>query len=91
LVRVLLQIVLPFLAPFVLFYAYRLLVTRGQHMLRSTPWFALLVTGLVLVCASIASLAFIGGHEPQGTYVPPHLEDGRVVPGTVRPPAGGDG
>ena len=32
--RILLQIVLPFLAPFVLFYAYRLLVTRGQRLPR---------------------------------------------------------
>ena len=82
---------LPFLAPFILFFAYRLLVTRGQRFLLSTPWFVLTAAGLVLVCAGLAALAFLGGQEPRGTYVPPHLENGRVVPGAVRPPAAGDG
>lgn len=89
-VRVLLEIVLPFLAPFVLFYAYRLLVTRGQRFL-ATPWFLLTVVGLILACASLASLAFFGGQAPRGVYVPPHLENGKVVPGAMQPPAGGDG
>ncbi len=89
--RVLLEIVLPFLAPFALFYAYRLLVTRGQRFLDSTPWFQLTVVGLILVCASLASLAFIGGQTPRGVYVPPHVENGRVVPGAMRPPTDPDG
>ncbi len=91
--RVLLQIVLPFLAHFVLFYLYRLLVTRGQGFLGSTPWFVLTASGLALACLGFVALAFTGGWEPGGEYVPPHLEGGRVVPGlVVRPPgAGGDG
>ena len=46
----------------------------------------LTATGLVLACASLVSLAFIGGEEPGGAYVPPHIEDGRIVPGEVKPP-----
>ena len=84
--RVFLQAVLPFLAPFLLFIAYRLLVTRGRGFLGHTPWFVLTVVGLVLACASLASLAFLGGDAPGGTYVPPRIEDGRIVPGEVKPP-----
>ena len=89
--RVLLQIVLPFLAPFILFCLCRLLVTRGRGLLESAPWFALTVSGLALACVSLVTLAFTGGWEPGGEYVPPHLEDGRVVPGRVVPPGEGGG
>ena len=53
LLRILLEIVLPFLAPFLVFYAYRLLVTRGQGFLERTPWYALIVCGVVLACLSL--------------------------------------
>lgn len=89
--RVLLQVVLPFLAPFLAFFAYRLLVTRGRGLLESPPWYALVVTGLVLACASLVSLAFVGGGDPGGRYEPARLEGGRVVPGRVEPAPGPDG
>jgi hypothetical protein len=91
LLRVLLEVVLPFLAPFLVFYAYRLLVTRGQGFLERTPWSVLIACGVALACLSLISLAFTGGFAPGGEYVPPHLEGGRVVPGVVRPRGGGDG
>ena len=84
--RFLLQVVLPFLAPFAVYGAYRLLVTRGRAFLDRTPWFALTVAGLVLACLGIASMAFIGGAAPGGSYVPSRIEDGRIVPGEVKPP-----
>jgi hypothetical protein len=84
--RVFLQAVLPFLAPFLLFAIYRLLVTRGRGFLGQTPWFLLTAVGLALACASFVSLAFLGGDAPGGVYVPPRIEDGRIVPGEVKPP-----
>lgn len=83
--RILLEVVLPFAAPFLVFLAWRLLVTRGQGLLARTPWYALTVCGLALACLSLVSLAFLGEGDPEGVYEPPHLEDGRVVPGRVRP------
>ncbi|MGD9507643.1 MAG: DUF6111 family protein [Geminicoccaceae bacterium] len=83
--RILLQIVLPFLAPFVVYGLYLLLVTRGRRMLARTPWFLLTAAGLVLACAAVASLAFTGGIAPDGRYVPSRIEDGRIVPGEVVP------
>ena len=84
--RVLLEIVLPFLAPFLVFVLYTLLVTRGRRYLERTPWFFLIACGLVLACLSLASLAFLGGHPPGGEYVPPHVEGGRIVPAETRRP-----
>ncbi len=84
--RILVEVVLPFAAPFLLFLAWRLLVTRGQGLLARTPWYILTVCGLVLVCLSLASLALLGEGDPRGVYIPPHLENGQVVPGSVRPP-----
>lgn len=83
--RVLLEVVLPFLAPFLVFFLYMLLVTRGRHFLERTPWFVLVACGLVLACLSLGSLAFLDGHPPGGEYVPPHVEDGRIVPAETRP------
>jgi hypothetical protein len=91
LLRILLEIVLPFLAPFLLFFAYRLLVTKGSGLVERTPWFVLVVSGLVLACASLVSLAFTGGAEPGGRYEPARIEDGKIVPGAVRPPDEGGG
>lgn len=83
--RILLEVVLPFLAPFALFALYRLLVTKGRPMLERAPWFLLTAAGLVLACAALVSLAFSGGWSAGGRYVPPHVENGRIVPGEVVP------
>ena len=44
---ILFEVVLPFLAPFAAYAAYRLLVTRGEGFLQRTPWFLLSIAGLV--------------------------------------------
>ncbi len=76
---------LAFLLPFAAWVAWRLLVTRAGRLLESTPWFALAVAGLLLVCASFLLLVWIEpGAPPGAAYVPPHLEDGRLVPGAYR-------
>lgn len=81
--RILLQVVLPFLAPFVVFALYRLLVTKGRKVLVRTPWFLLTVAGMALACAALVSLAFLGGAPPDGRYEPSRVEDGKIVPGQV--------
>ena len=84
--RILLFYILPFLLPFIGFFTYRFLVTRGQPLLRHTPWFVLSAAGLALVIASLVTLALTGGWQSGGDYLPPRLEDGRIVPGEVRRP-----
>lgn len=85
--RIALLELLAFLLPFALYLAWRLLVTRAGRLLASTPWFALTVAGLVMVCAGFVLLVLLEpGAPPGAAYVPPHLEDGRLVPGEFRRP-----
>ncbi len=86
--RIVLFYILPFLLPFIGFFTYRYLVTDGRALLQSTPWLVLCVAGLALLIASLFTLAFTGGWETGGAYVPPRLEDGRVVPAEVLQPSG---
>ena len=82
--RIFLQYVLPLLIPFIGFFAYRLLVLRGRGFLKDTPWYSLTLGGLLLVIGGLVSIAIFGGSSPDGTYIPPRYEDGRIVPSEVR-------
>ena len=83
--RILVEIVLPFLAPFLLLLGYQLLVTRGRSFLEDTPWYRLTLAGLALGCVSLAAQAFLGGDPPGGRYIPAQIEQGRIVPGRIEP------
>jgi MFS superfamily sulfate permease-like transporter len=83
--RILIEVLFPFVAPFLVFAAWRLLVTRGRGFLDRVPWFVLTASGLVLVLATLLSMAFVTGDEPDQVYVPPHVRDGQVVPGRFMP------
>ncbi len=59
--RILLQVVLPIAAPFVIYVGWRLL-TRGRPGLANLnegPWFWLIGAGLLLVIAGLFSLPFL--------------------------------
>lgn len=84
--RILLEVVLPFLAPFLLFFLYLLLVTRGRPYLERVPWFVLAVCGFVLAAIALVAPVFLGGSAPGGVYVPPHVEGGQIVPAETRRP-----
>lgn len=76
-----------FLAPFVL-YALFLLATRAG-LLHPDAWSWrilgwLTFAALLSVVVSFLVLAQFGGEPARSTYVPAHLEDGRLVPGTHR-------
>jgi hypothetical protein len=73
-----------FLLPFALYAAYLRLAKRDENAgERKHPWTFLFASGLVLVAASFLIWGITEGSGQQGVYVPPHVEDGRVVPGHV--------
>ena len=73
-----------FLLPFALYAAYLRLAKRDESGgERKHPWTFLFASGLVLVAASFLIWGITEGSGQQGVYVPPHVEDGRVVPGHV--------
>ena len=73
-----------FLIPFVA-YAIFLVATRAG-VFASSSWpghlIAKLVLGsLLLVVISFVLLAHFSGAPPDSTYVPAHIEDGKLIPG----------
>jgi Family of unknown function (DUF6111) len=76
-----------FLIPFAV-YALFLIATRSGLVAQSS-WplhliAKLAVGSLLLVIVSFILLARFSGAAPHSTYVPAHIEDGRLVPGVER-------
>ena len=76
-----------FLIPFAV-YALFLIATRTGLLVQSS-WpvhlIAKLVLGsLLMVVISFILLAHFSGASPDSTYVPAHVENGRLVPGVER-------
>jgi hypothetical protein len=76
-----------FLIPFAV-YALFLIATRSGF-LSTTSWplhiIAKLALGsLLLVLLSFILLAHFSGAPPRSTYVPAHLENGKLVPGVEK-------
>jgi hypothetical protein len=73
-----------FLLPFVL-YAIFLIATRAGVLhpdawsWRTLAW--LTMAALATVAVSFVVMAQFTGHAPRSTYVPAHVEGGRLVPG----------
>jgi hypothetical protein len=84
-IRTLIGEVLLFLLPFCVFALFLALRRRNPFRLAawsdSTAW--LIIAGLVCVIAGFL-YAGLTAERPTGAFVPPHLEDGRVVPGQFR-------
>jgi hypothetical protein len=76
-----------FLIPFAL-YAVFLLATKSG-MLHPASWplavvIKLAIAALLLIIISFVLLAHFSGAAPDSTYVPAHLENGRLVPGVEK-------
>jgi hypothetical protein len=84
--RVLLTVVLPLLLPTILYVLWATSTRRRSRigLRHSWPWLAL--AGVAL-CAGVLVAAWLRtGTGGNGTYVPPHVVDGKVVPGELVPP-----
>ena len=84
--RVLLQYVLPLVLPFLIYGACIALAQGrlpGWLDLDQRQWVMLGGTGLALLMISLVTWGVLSGSPPDETYVPPHLEDGEIVPGTT--------
>ena len=82
--RVLLQYLLPLLLPFLLYAAYVGLAHGRMPSwldLSSRHWAMLGGTGLALLTISLLTWGLLSGSPPEETYIPPHLDDGEIVPG----------
>jgi hypothetical protein len=76
-----------FLIPFAVYAAF-LLATRSGLLVQTSwplPIVARLAVGsLLLVVVSFVLLAHFSGASPNSTYIPAHIENGRLVPGVEK-------
>jgi quinol-cytochrome oxidoreductase complex cytochrome b subunit len=76
-----------FLAPFAIYAIYLWATRAGVLHPQSWPlptlaW--LTIAALLLMAGSFIVLAQWGGEPPGSTYIPAHIEDGKLVPGTTK-------
>jgi len=76
-----------FLTPFAIYTAF--LVATRNGILQPSAWTmprlaGLLIAALILVVGSFLLLAQFSGAPPGSAYVPAHIENGKLVPGTTR-------
>lgn len=82
-----------FLLPFVLYGVWILIARRralgheNEPNWRDAPLVWLTAAGVVLMLSALFANAILTGEPKGGVYVPPHVEDGQVVPGQVVRPA----
>lgn len=76
-----------FVAPFVIYGFYLWVTKAGLFDAESWSWSTigwLTIIALVLMLGSFLLISHFSGFAPNSTYVPAHMEDGRLVPGTQR-------
>ncbi len=82
--RVLIQIILPLLVPIVTYaiWSYWDSKRKGTTMpsWQDGHWFWVVIAGVILAIASLAFFTTMGA-EPNSEYVPPRMENGRLIPG----------
>lgn len=86
--------VLPLVLPAVVYFTWIFIAqqrarARGDEsaapMFGDAPWTMLAVAGVILVALTLGALALFSGDDTETRYVPPRVEDGRIVPGHTEP------
>ena len=85
--RTILERLLLFVLPFALYFAWlQLQRLAPPQPNRRHPWTLLTIAGLALFAASFVVWGLTEGEPTTGTYVAPHVVNGKIVPGYVVPP-----
>lgn len=75
-----------FLIPFALYFAWRAFLDKREDetegRFNEKPWQMLIIAGGALVLAGLVVFALTSGRRGDMVYIPAHIVDGRVVPGT---------
>jgi hypothetical protein len=92
--RLLFTYVMPLVLPALCYFAWNWLQLRrtlaGKRAepppgFADMPWLILAGAGVSLLLVTLMALVlFDGGSPPGGTYTPPHVEDGKLIPGQTR-------
>lgn len=89
-IRLVLEYLIPFLLPlaaYAMWIWYRNAYAEHHDgappRFEEGPWPLMLFIGAVLMFASMAFTALTTGGDAGATYIPPHMEDGKIVPGRM--------
>jgi hypothetical protein len=88
--RILLQYLFPLILPIAVYLVWTWIAGKWRRTAAEPPlwyegpWFWLIVAGFFLMVAVLAISAMTDGGSPEGTYVPPRSEGGRIIPGYVK-------
>jgi len=89
--REFLTLVVPLLLPTALYLVWLRTVqwshASGAVQWRAMPWVWLGATGVALTALVLFVVTVHFGTSVPGIYVPPHLENGKIVPGHIEPKA----
>jgi len=87
--RELLTLVVPLLLPTLLYLlwlrAVRWSAADGAVAWQKLPWVWLAATGVALTALVLFVVTVGFGTTRPGIYIPPHVENGRIVPGHIEP------
>ena len=82
--------ILPLLLPIAIYVGWLIYARKRAKALgganpkaRDAPWSIMLLSGLAVMILAMVILGLWSGEKPGGTYLPPHVEDGEIVPGRV--------
>ena len=84
--------ILPLLLPLAIYVGWLIYARKRARALGTTkprtiidaPWPIMLLTGLSVMIFGMVALGLFTGEKPGGIYVPPHMENGEIVPGQVK-------
>lgn len=92
-IRILVEYLVPFLLPLAgyslwIWYRARYAEKHGGDApeFEKGPWPLMLFLGAVLTLAVLGVSALTSGGSPGDVYTPPHVENGKVVPGRTESP-----
>lgn len=88
--KIFLTKILPLLLPLAIYFSWLIYARRKAAALgqskpgaRDAPWLIIISIGLMVLIGSLIALGIFTGEEPGGVYVPPHMENGEIVPGRI--------
>ena len=91
--RSIINIIVPLLLPIAVYAIGAYWTSKREGQGRRLPgweeghWFWVIMLGAVLALISIGFMTYSGG-RPGDVYVPPHVQDGKIVPGELHPRGG---
>jgi hypothetical protein len=87
--REILTLVVPMLLPTLLYLVWRRTMrwsgSGAAVAWHSVPWAWLALSGVALTALVLFVITVGFGTATPGVYVPPHVENGRIVPGYIEP------